>query len=219
MAALEPITGSRRMETPRRPRAPRPGRGREEKRLLTALGRGAAQERRAAEALVEASWRQVYAALFRLTGGDADLAADLTQEAYRKAWAALGSFDGRARFATWLYRIAYTTFLNHARRPRRVVALGDGPRGDDDPPPDRDGGLADPAPAADETLAASVAHDRLRRAVLTLPEDLRFTVTARYWGDLSVREIARQEGVTGVAIRKRLKKATGLLAALLEEEA
>jgi RNA polymerase sigma-70 factor (ECF subfamily) len=207
------------MDTPRRTRAVVPGRGREEKRLLAALRRGETDEIRAAEALLEASWRQVHAALFRLTGGDADLAADLTQEAYRKVWAALPGFDGRARFATWLYRIAYTTFLNHARRPRRVVPLGERRGGDDDPPLERDGGLADPAPGQDETLAASVAHDRLRRAVLALPEELRFTVTARYWGDLPVRDIARQEGVTGMAIRKRLKKATGLLAAMLEEEA
>ena len=59
-------------------------RGREEKRLLAALrrpqaghqpahdGRAAGEDRRAAEALVEATWRQTYAALFRLTGGDAD---------------------------------------------------------------------------------------------------------------------------------------------------
>ena len=34
---------------------------------------------------------------------------------------AIASFDGRAAFSTWLYRIAYTTFLNHLRRPRRIA--------------------------------------------------------------------------------------------------
>lgn len=223
-------------------------RGRDEKRLLAALrrprgGRGAAaggvgpgddrgddhgderrdnlaaDDRAAAEALVEATWRQTYAALFRLTGGDAELAADLTQDAYRKAWAALGTFDGRARFATWLYRIAYTTFLNHARRPRRVVPLDE--RASEDgaaaPPRDRDGGHADDAPLPDVLLADRRSHAHLRRAVLHLPEDLRYTVTARYWGDLPVAEIARQEGITGAAVRKRLRKATTLLAAQLED--
>lgn len=199
------------------------GTGREDKRLLSALRRADGAERRAAEELVETSWRQTYAALFRLTGGDADLAADLTQEAYRKAWDALAGFDGRARFSTWLYRIAYTTFLNHVRRPQRVVPLEErlGGVDDDAPLPDRDGGLADPAPPSDEALAAARTHERLRRAVLALPEHLRYTVTARYWGELPVRQIARQEGVTTVAVRKRLKKANGLLAATLaaEEEA
>ena len=49
-------------------------------------------------------------------------------------------------------------------------------------------------------------------------EDLRFTVTAIFWGDLPVKEIARHEGVTTVAIRKRLKRALGRLALALEEE-
>jgi DNA-directed RNA polymerase specialized sigma24 family protein len=61
--------------------------------------------------------------------------------------------------------------------------------------------------------------DRLRRAVLALPEELRYTVTAVFWGDLPVKEIARQEGITPVGIRKRLKKAFRLLALALEEDA
>ncbi|MFY9826173.1 MAG: sigma factor-like helix-turn-helix DNA-binding protein, partial [Thermoanaerobaculia bacterium] len=62
------------------------------------------------------------------------------------------------------------------------------------------------------------AGGRLRRAVLALPEELRFTVTALFWGDLPVKEIARQEGVTTVAIRKRLKRALARLAQALGEE-
>jgi len=49
-------------------------------------------DRAAAERLVDATYRNVYAALFRFTGGDADLASDLTQETYRKAWESLASF-------------------------------------------------------------------------------------------------------------------------------
>jgi DNA-directed RNA polymerase specialized sigma24 family protein len=43
-------------------------------------------------------------------------------------------------------------------------------------------------------------------------------VTALFWGDLPVKEVARQEGVTTVAIRKRLKKALQILARTLGEE-
>lgn len=179
------------------------GRG-DELRLLRAAAAG---DPGAAERLVEGSYRTVYAALHRLAGGDPELAADLTQETYRKAWAALPEFRGGARFATWLYRIAYTTFLSHARRPRRLVPLEEEPA----PPIDEPG--TDP----EEAAARSLAAERLRRAVLALPEDLRFTVTAHYWRGLPVREIARLEGLTGAAIRKRLKKALDLLAGGLEE--
>lgn len=176
----------------------------EEGRLLAALAAG---DREAAERLVEQTYRGVFALLRRLCG-DQDLASDLTQETYRKAWDALSGFDNRAKFSTWLCRIAYNTFLNHLRRPRRMVPLED----------QHEAMVADPAPAADETIDQTVAGDRLRRAVLALPDDLRFTVTALFWGDLPVKEVARQEGVTTVAIRKRLKKALQILARTLGEE-
>src|SRR5437868_15049451 len=90
--------------------------------LLMALARG---EHTAAERLIETTYRQIYAALFRLCGGNADLAADLTQETYRKAWEALPRFEGRSQLSTWLYRIAYNTFLHHLRRPRPLQELSD----------------------------------------------------------------------------------------------
>ena len=176
----------------------------EEGRLLAALAAG---DREAAERLGEQTYRVVFALVRRLCG-DQDLASDLTQETYRKAWDALSGFDGRARFSTWLCRIAYNTFLNHLRRPRRLVPLDEA----------HEATVADPAPAADETVDQTVAGDRLRRAVLALPDDLRFTVTALFWGDLPVKEVARQEGVTTVAIRKRLTKALQILARTLGEE-
>ena len=60
--------------------------------------------------------------------------------------------------------------------------------------------------------------ERLRGAVMQLPEDLRFTVTAHFWGGLAVKEIARIENITTVAIRKRLHKAFSMLESALDEE-
>ena len=178
--------------------------GAQERRLLAAVAAG---DRTAAEQLVERTYRGVFSLQRRLCG-DPDLAADLTQETYRKAWDALPGFDGRAQFSTWLFRIAYTTFLNHMRRPRRLVPLEE----------KHESAVPDPAPPADETVDRGATGDRLRRAVLSLPEELRFTVTALFWGDLPVKEVARHEGVTPVAIRKRLKRALGMLALALEED-
>ncbi|MEM7482202.1 MAG: sigma-70 family RNA polymerase sigma factor [Acidobacteriota bacterium] len=175
----------------------------DEARLARAFARG---DRSAADTLVEATYRRIFAYLSRLCGGDADQAADLTQETYRKAWSALGTFNGRSKLSTWLFRIAYTTFLNHLRRPRRLVAVDQLE-------------AESPLPQVDEDLGRSEEEEALRRAVLDLPEALRYTVTARFWGDLPVREIARQEEVTVVAIRKRLHKAYALIARALPQEA
>lgn len=176
----------------------------EERRLLAAIRGG---DRAAAEEIVERTYSAVFASLYRMCG-DSDLAADLTQETYQKAWAALPDFDGRSQVFTWLYRIAYTTFLNHIRRPRRMTSL------DDETAPE----VRDNAPGADEVLSGKEEGERLRRAVLGLPEDLRFTVTAHFWGGLAVKEVAKIEGITTVAIRKRLHKAFALLETALETE-
>ena len=176
----------------------------EERRLLEAVRAG---DRAAAEEMVERTYSAVFASLFRLCG-NSDTAADLTQETYQKAWAALPGFDGRSQLFTWLYRIAYTTFLNAIRRPRRMTSLDE-----------REGfDVRDDAPAADEIIADRERADRLRHAVLSLPENLRFTVTAHFWGGLAVKEIAQIEDITTVAIRKRLHKAFSILEVNLGEE-
>ena len=186
----------------RQPAAP-PRAERSERQLLAALAAG---DRSAADPLVNRTYRKTWAALYRLTGGDAELAADLTQDTYRKAWESLRSFDGRAQFSTWLYRIAYTTFLNHVRRPRRVVPMEEGTA-------ERAQDRSDnPEKAADR----SQQGERLRCAVIGLPDPLRETVTARYWGEVPVRELAAADGISEVAVRKRLRKALSILRQHLE---
>ena len=167
----------------------------------------AAGDRRAADRLVEVTYRRIWASLYKLTGGDADLAADLTQETYRKAWAALARFNGRSRFSTWVYRIAYNTFLNHVQRRRDLTAL-------DEHQAER---LSDPAPSpGQEALASSQARE-LRAAVLALPDDLRLAVTAHYWAEMPVKEVARLQGITPMGVRKRLKRARRRIEQSLKE--
>jgi RNA polymerase sigma factor (sigma-70 family) len=176
----------------------------DERSLLAAIRQG---DTAAAEELVERTYSAVFASIYRLCG-DRDLAADLTQETYQKAWAALGGFDGRSQLFTWLYRIAYTTFLNHIRRPRRMTSL--------DEPDSIE--VRDERPPTDEVLVDAEEAERLRKAVMQLPEDLRFTVTAHFWGGLPVKEIAEIERITTVAIRKRLHRAFSILETMLDEE-
>ncbi len=178
----------------------------QEQRLFKSLASG---DRQAAERLVDESYQLVYASLMRLTGGNAELAADLTQETYRKAWKSLPSFKRRSQLTTWLYRIAYNTFLNHIRRPSRLQPIDE----------HQAASVRDPEPGQEDMISRREVSERLRRAVIGLPEPLRFTVSARFWGELKVEEIARLEKVTGAAIRKRLKKAMRSLRIALGEDA
>jgi len=75
-------------------------------------------DRRAFEQLVRRHQGMVRAQLRRLLHGDEAAADDLAQEAFLLAWRKLDQFRGDAKFSTWLYRIAYSCFLQaHRKRP------------------------------------------------------------------------------------------------------
>jgi RNA polymerase sigma-70 factor (ECF subfamily) len=66
---------------------------------------------------------RVFNLCYRMCGSRAD-AEDLTQEAFMKALKSIASFDGRAGFYTWLYRIAVNLTLSNRRQfPRRAASL------------------------------------------------------------------------------------------------
>lgn len=67
------------------------------------------------EILVRRHQGLVRAQLRRLLGDDPALADDLAQETFLLAWRKLGQFRGGSRFSTWLYRIAYSCFLQYWR--------------------------------------------------------------------------------------------------------
>jgi len=190
-------------EAPERP--PDPAADAQEEAALLAAAR--AGRRDAAERLAAASYRKLFAACCRMTG-DPEAAADLAQETYRKAWQALPGFRGGCRFSTWLFRIAFTTHLKQLRRPRRIVPLD----------PELGALAADPQPGPEAEAAGRERAARLRRAVAALPDDLRFAVTAHYWAETPVADLALVEGITPVGLRKRLARALRLLAAALEED-
>jgi RNA polymerase sigma-70 factor (ECF subfamily) len=75
-----------------------------------------ADDRRAFEQLMRRHQGLVRAQLRRLVNGDHARADDLAQETFLLAWRKLHQFRGDARFSTWLYRIAFTCFLQARRK-------------------------------------------------------------------------------------------------------
>lgn len=57
--------------------------------------------------------------------GDIQLADDIAQEAYLKAFLSIQQLKDPSKFKKWLYRIAYTTFLNHHRSNVRLSSLSE----------------------------------------------------------------------------------------------
>src|SRR6185503_7872923 len=86
------------------------------------LDRARRGDRDAFGRLVLRHQRRVYAAALHILGNHSD-ADDATQEAFVRAYRGLATFDGRADFFTWLYRIAVNTALNALRSGKRGAAL------------------------------------------------------------------------------------------------
>src|SRR3984885_7894633 len=79
-------------------------------------------DREAFGRLVKRHQRRVYAAALHILGNHSD-ADDVTQESFVRAYRGLATFDGRADFFTWLYRITVNTALNALRSGKRGAAL------------------------------------------------------------------------------------------------
>src|SRR5919199_4905880 len=79
------------------------------------VARAQAGEREAFEELVRRHAEHLYAVVVRLVPDRHD-AEEVTQEAFIRAWRAIGRFKGDARFFTWLYRIAINEARRHAQR-------------------------------------------------------------------------------------------------------
>lgn len=138
--------------------------------------RGAAGDRDALRAIVAAHQDAVYRLLLRL-GNDRELALDLAQDTFIRAFGALGTFRAGAAMRPWLFRIANNLFLDHVRkkRPDSLEALAeDGlDPGDDDPAIVRLGEGLD-----------------LAQALAKLPVPWRQALVLRHDDDLPYEEIA-----------------------------
>src|SRR5215210_7850359 len=86
------------------------------------LDRARQGDREAFGRLVRRHQKRVYAAAIHILGNHSD-ADDVTQEAFVRAYKGLATFDGRADFFTWLYRITVNTALNALRSDKRGAAL------------------------------------------------------------------------------------------------
>jgi RNA polymerase sigma-70 factor (ECF subfamily) len=86
------------------------------------LDRAKQGDREAFGRLVRRHQRRVYAAALHILGSHSD-ADDATQETFVRAYRGLPTFDGRADFFTWLYRITVNTALNAMRSDKRGSAL------------------------------------------------------------------------------------------------
>lgn len=142
--------------------------------------------------LVERFERPVYALLVRMVRRP-ELAEDLAQETFLKAWKALGRFDAKRKFSSWIFKIAHNTALDELRRGGLVTVSLDAPYSADENPPDLPADLA-----AENPLLRALAGESgqvLERAVARLRPAYREILLLRFAREMTYDEIAEVLGV------------------------
>ncbi len=163
-------------------------------------------DRAAFDELVRRTYVDTYTLAFRLTSHEED-ARDVVQEAYLRAWKAIGRFRGDSQFTTWLYRITANSAYTHVqkRRRQRTTNLDD---------------IHDPAEtrldSSPEIVADSTAGlEELAAALDHLPDTLRQIIVLKDVYGLSHEDIAHETGISVAAAKVRLHRARKRLRDLL----
>jgi RNA polymerase sigma-70 factor (ECF subfamily) len=151
------------------------------------------------EALVRAHTPVVYAHALRFFG-DSGAAEDVVQEVWIKVYRSLSTFDERARFSTWLYRVTRNTCLDQVRAGKRRPV-----------PTDPLDVVAAPGDLGDQVaLSAS-----LESAMAALPTEDRDALSAIALFGLTYAEAAESLGVPAGTVKSRVFRARRTLAGTL----
>jgi len=107
--------------------------------------------------------------------------SDFTQEVFLKIFLNLSQFEGRSRFSTWLYKIAYTTAINSVTRRKEYQSLAEAEiaSGEDTP---------------EKKLLKGLAREAVLEAVKELPDRYQVCIDLYFFYDRSYQEI---ETITG----------------------
>ncbi len=145
---------------------------------------------------------------------DYDLASEIAQEVFLRAWRSIGSFRGEARFTTWLYTIAHHLCMNRVAslgRDARVLVAEDEAAEDLARMPAKD---EDPADAYEKKEWKGWIH----RQIDLLPDRYRMVITLFYLQELSYQEIAEVTGLPIGTVKTHLFRAKEMLRRAMEDE-
>lgn len=170
---------------------------------LTAQAKGG--DKAAFGRLVKLHQRRILRMVVGMTG-DLDVAMDIVQESFIRAYHALDRFEDGQPFYPWLSTIATNLTLNHLRKSKRQTSLDDSYHEQ-----------ADPAPDPLEKLQTEENERRFMAAVQKLPEEYRTVFVLRTFEQLSYDEIAARLNISMGTVDSRLYRARRRLMDELKE--
>jgi len=128
--------------------------------------------------------------LLALCAGDGQKADDIAQDTLVKAYIASSDFSPRAKFATWLYRIAYNCFIDSLRK-RSVQTID---------------AESEMACVSDISSDGGFEYQELYAAIDELSPSERASILLFYMDDLSVKEISSVLGLPSGTVRSHLSR-------------
>ena len=167
------------------------------------------------ERLVTEYEKAVYAIAQRMTGNAED-AADMTQETFIKAYNSLQSFRGDSKFSVWLYRIASNVCLDFLRSRSRKPTVSLSVEDDEGEEGQLD--IADESQSPELLMERGLTRDAVRRGLDTLPPDYRQILLLREIQGLSYDEIAAVLEIEVGTVKSRIFRARKRLCAFLVED-
>lgn len=156
--------------------------------------------KRAFDALLRKYQSQVRRFLLGLTAGDSQLADDLAQETFIKAYTNIGKFRGLSSFSTWIMRIAYNTHYDYLRTHHQTE--------DTDTP-------AVAARSGGTTADCALGMDILK-ALATLKPEERTCITLQLIEGQPIDKIASITGMTSGTVKSHLHRGKDKLTTYLK---
>jgi RNA polymerase sigma-70 factor (ECF subfamily) len=137
---------------------------------------------------------------------NAEDASDFTQEVFLKVFRSLANFEGRSRFSTWLYKIAYNTAINDVNRRKEYRSLAEDEQillSDSDTP--------------ERTVLRCLARKAVQEAVQGLPDRYRICIDLFFFYERSYQEIEAITGYPVNTVKSHVFRAKKLLREKLED--
>ena len=157
---------------------------------------------------------RVYGVVYHMTSNRED-AADLTQDAFIKAFQSINRFQGQSSFFTWLYRIAVNSTLSHLRKNRLRTFFSFEKITEDDKTTELLAQLTD-KDGADREVYVRELQEKLNEAMQKLSIKHRTVVTLFEIDGLSHEQIAEVVGCSVGTVRSRLHYAKQILQSELQ---